>query len=149
MKKIFLSILFVLSVIFSTQAAGIGVAYNNKDVNASADTETKAQFNNATQLATLRMNLENSIAKTSKLSITKRLALKSALNKVKKAEKTNGDVNSLLMTIGIILMIVGLVIFLLGLVLTSGFGKAGGTGGGGSLFVLGLILWLVGKFVDL
>lgn len=148
MKHLMLSLLLILTVVFGTQASGIKTAYNNAEINATADANTKAQLDNAKGLATLRMNLENAIAKTPKLAISKRLALKSMLNKVKKAEKTNTDLNSLLMTIGIILIIVGLVLIVLGVVL--GTGKFGyGYGGGGSLLVLGLILYLVGKFVDL
>ena len=70
------------------------------------------------------------------------------LNKVKKAEKTNSNINGLLMTVGIILIIVGLVLFVLGLIATASTG-GGYYGGGGGLIVLGLILWLIGKFVDL
>ena len=36
MKKTFLSFLLILSVIFTTYAAGIGAAYDNKAINASA-----------------------------------------------------------------------------------------------------------------
>jgi len=147
MKKILLSFLFILSVIFSTYASGVKGAYNNAEINASADAQTKQQLSNAAQLATLRINLEKAIDKTSKLAISKRMALKSMLNKVKKAEKTNSDINGLLMTIGIILMIVGLVLLVIGILNVAAGGY--GYGGGGGLLVLGLILWLVGKFVDL
>jgi hypothetical protein len=147
MKKILLSFLFILSVVFSTYASGVKGAYNNAEINATADAQTKQQLNNATQLATLRINLEKAINKTSKLAISKRMALKSMLNKVKKAEKTNSDINGLLMTIGIILMIVGLVLLVIGILNVAAGGY--GYGGGGGLLVLGLILWLVGKFVDL
>ncbi len=147
MKKVILSLVFILSVVFSGQASGVKGAYSNLSNYTTADAETKQQLNNAMQLATLRTNLETSIAKTSKIAFSKRIALKSVLNKVKKAEKTNSDINGLLMTVGIILIIVGLVLFVLGLIATAGGG--GYYGGGGSLIVLGLILWLIGKFVDL
>lgn len=149
MRQLMLSFLLILAVVFSTQASGIKAAYNNAEINATADANTKAQLDNAKGLATLRMNLENAIANTPKLAISKRLALKSMLNKVKKAEKTNSDMNGLLMTIGIILMIVGLVLIVLGIIISAGSGFAYGYSGGGSLLILGLILWLIGKFVDL
>lgn len=148
MKKNILSLVFILSVVFSSYASGVKGAYSNLANYTTADAETKQQLNNAMQLATLRTNLEESIAKTSKIAFSKRLALKSVLNKVKKAEKTNSDINGLLMTVGIILIIVGLVLFVLGLIATGG-GRGGYYGGGGGLIALGLILWLVGKFVDL
>jgi uncharacterized membrane protein len=138
----------VLSVVFATNAAGIGAAYDNKTTQATADAETKQQLHNAAQLATLRMNLEKSIEKTSKFAISKRIALKTMLNKVKKAEKTNSNVNSLLRTIGVILIIVGLALIILAVlsvITTGGYGY----GGGGGLLVLGLILWLIGRYVEL
>lgn len=149
MKKILLSLVFILSVVFSSYASGVKGASSNLTNYTTADAETKLQLNNAIQLATLRTNLEKSIAKTSKIAFSQRIALKSMLNKVRKVEKTNGDINSTLMTVGIILMIVGLVLFVLGVVAGGATGKGGYYGGGGSLMVLGLILWLVGKFVDL
>lgn len=62
--------------------------------------------------------------------------------KVKDGKKVSaGDLGSLLVTIGIILIIVGLVVIILGVL---GF-SAGYVSGGGAL-VLGLILYLIGKF---
>jgi hypothetical protein len=148
MKKSLLSLLLILSVVFTTNASGIGAAYDNKTVRETADAGTKQQLQNAAQLATLRMNLEKSIEKTSKIAISKRIALKTMLNKVKKAEKTNSDVNSLLRTIGIILIIVGLALIILAIlsvITTGGYGY----GGGGGLVVLGLILWLIGRYIEL
>ncbi len=147
MKKIILSILFVLAVVLQTQAAGISGAYNTNTLTAGNNASI-SQASNAMQLSQLRVAVEQQLDKTSKLAFTKRLALKSMLNKIKKAEKTNGDINSTLMTIGIILMIVGLVLIVLS-VLNVALGGGAGLGGGGGLLVLGLILWLVGKFVDL
>lgn len=146
MKKVLFSLLLVLSVVFTTNATGIGAAYDNKTTLATADAETKQQLRNATQLATLRMNLEKSIEKTSKFAISKRIALKTMLNKVKKAEQTNSNVNSLLRTIGVILIIIGLALIILAIlsVITTG-----GYGYGGGLLVLGLILWLIGRYVEL
>lgn len=54
---------------------------------------------------------------------------------------TAGDLGSLLVTIGIILIIVGLVAIILGVLGIS----AGYISGGGAL-ILGLILYLIGKF---
>jgi hypothetical protein len=148
MKKVLFSLLLVLSVVFTTNAAGIRAAYDNKMTLATADAETKQQLQNAAQLATLRMNLEKSIEKTSKFAISKRIALKTMLNKVKKAEQTNSNVNSLLRTIGVILIIIGLALIILAIlsvITTGGYGY----GGGGGLLVLGLILWLIGRYVEL
>jgi hypothetical protein len=149
MKHLLFSFLFVFAFIFNATASGVKAAYNNAETNATADAATKQQLDNAKQLATFRMALENAIEKTPKMAISKRIALKTTLNKVKKAEKTNSDLNSLLMTVGIILIIVGLVLIILGVVLTAGSGFAIGYSGGGGLLVLGLILWLIGKYVDL
>jgi hypothetical protein len=148
MSKILLTMLLVLALVLPTKASGVRDAYNTKISLSNMPTEIAAKYDNAMQLATLRVGIERKLEKTSKLSFTKRLALKSALNKVKKAEKTNADINSTLMTIGIILMIVGLVLLVLSILSIAAKGGTG-TGGGGGLIVLGLILWLVGKFVDL
>jgi Flp pilus assembly protein TadB len=62
--------------------------------------------------------------------------------KIKEGKKASaGDIAGLLVTIGIILIIVGLVVIILGVL---GF-SAGYVSGGGAL-VLGLILYLVGKY---
>ena len=150
MKKYVLSFLFFFVVLFTSHASGIKGAYSNADLLVTADVITKQQFTNALQLATLRSNLEQTLAKTPKLAISKRIALKSILNKVRKAEKKNSEYNVLLVTVGIILIIVGILFIVLSLVFSSTvtWGKAG-LGGGSGLLVLGLILWLVGKFVDL
>jgi len=64
------------------------------------------------------------------------------VKKVKEGKKANaGDLSSLLVTIGIILIIVGLVAIILGVLGIS----AGYISGGGAL-LLGLILYLIGKF---
>jgi hypothetical protein len=148
MSKILLTMLLVFALVLPTKASGIRDAYNTKISLGNVPSEVATQYNNAMQLATLRVGIEKKLEKTSQIAFTKRLALKSALNKVKKAEKTNADLNSTLMTIGIILMIVGLVLLVLSILSIAVKGGAG-TGGGGGLIVLGLILWLIGKFVDL
>lgn len=148
MNKIVLTLLLVFALVLPTRASGVRDAYHTKISLSSVPAEIATKYDNATQLAALRMGIEKKLETTSKIAFTKRLALKSALNKVKKAEKTNADINSTLMTIGIILMIVGLVLLVLSILSIAATGGAG-TGGGGGLIVLGLILWLVGKFVDL
>jgi hypothetical protein len=145
MKKIILSIFFLLAVVLQTQATGTGAAYSNNNIQKNENNALLSQQNNAMQLATLRIAVEKQLENTSKIAFSKRLALKSVLNKIRKAEKTNADLNQTLMTIGLILMIVGLVLLVLGIALSGGHYY----GGGGGLIVLGLILWLVGKFVDL
>jgi len=59
-----------------------------------------------------------------------------------KVAKKGGDIGGLLTTIGLILIIVGLVVIILGVL---GIGSGLSISGGGAL-VLGLILYLVGKY---
>ena len=70
---------------------------------------------------------------------------KKVTEKVKKIKNKNkaADLNSLLVTIGLILIIVGLVAIVLGLL------GIGSTISGGGALVLGLILYLIGKYVSL
>lgn len=123
-------------------AAGVSNPYGNNTA-ALQNSAVQSSLTNAIQLADLRTNLETALEKTSKLSFTKRMALKSMLKKVKKAEKTNADLNSLLVTLGIIFIIIGIVFLVLGLV--SGGWYYGGAGG---WLALGIIFFLIGKFVD-
>lgn len=144
MRKFLLSMFLVCWSVVTVLAAGVSNPYGNNTA-ALQNSAVQSSLTNAVQLADLRTNLEAALEKTSKLSFTKRMALKSMLKKVKKAEKTNADVNSLLVTLGIIFIIVGLVLLVLGLVISGGVYY--GTGGG--WLALGLILFLIGKFVDL
>jgi hypothetical protein len=156
MKKIVLTLLLSLFTIFTISASGIGSAYDNKIVNKNADASTKEYFDNATHLALLRINLEKSIEKTSKIAFTQKIALKSVLNKVKKAEQKASDFNRLVMLAGIGLMILGLITMIIGglnafyprkFALLQFAEKAGiGMTGGGGLFLLGFGIWLLGKY---
>lgn len=143
MKKFLLSMFLVCWSVVTVLAAGVSNPYGNNTA-ALQNSTVQSSLTNAVQLADLRTNLETALEKTSKLSFTKRMVLKSMLKKVKKAEKTNADLNGLLVTIGIICIIIGLVFLVLG-VLSGGWYY----GGAGGWLALGLILFLIGKFVDL
>jgi ABC-type transport system involved in cytochrome bd biosynthesis fused ATPase/permease subunit len=63
-------------------------------------------------------------------------------NKIRKIKRPIDDLSGLLTTIGIILIIIGLVGIILGLL-----GIGGGYPAGGGALFLGLVLYLIGKYV--
>ena len=156
MKKILLAFIFILSVVFTTHASGISAAYDNKIVNQSVDESTKKYFENATQLAMLRIDLEKSIAKIPKLAFAQKISLKTVLNKVKQAEKKAYSYSRFVMIVGILFMLIGLFAIILA-ALNNYTGnqfnlfKLGEKVGlniatGSIVFLFGFGIWFLGKF---
>ncbi len=86
-----------------------------------------------------------------KLNLVERVVLKAAAKKIEKAQKkgksvqqTQGDLQGLLKTLGLIFIIVGAVLILLSIL--SFLGTGAGYGSGGGLLVLGLVLYLVAVY---
>jgi Flp pilus assembly protein TadB len=145
MKKVFLFVCLFSFAAMQSFAAGVHVL-SAEQASIEVKKDPSLALDPLTQQAVDKVMNADSRPDASKkeLSISKKIQQK--IQKVSKKIKDNkapkDDLARLLTTIGLILIIVGLVMLVLGLVLSGGVYY----GSGGGLLVLGLILYLVGKY---